>query len=63
MIKRNLGKSIPQAKVSRLVKKAFPNVEVRSKGLADGIVWGVYINSSFRPVNTWVQKAVDWYVT
>ncbi len=60
MIKKRFGKDITETKVARLVKKAHPSVDVRVKGSIDGLVWGIRIDSAFRPQNSWLQKAVTW---
>ena len=60
MIKKRFGRRIPDAKVARLVKKACPNVDIKTKGSADGVIWGVRVDNAYRPQNTWVQKAVSW---
>ena len=61
MIKKKFGKTIPQAKVARLIKKMFPHVIVKLKGSVYGIIWGVRIDSDCHPATSWLQKAVSWY--
>ncbi len=63
MIKKRFGKNIPEAKAARLVKRAHASVDIRLKGSVDGLILGVKIDNAFRPKNTWLQKAVTWYVT
>eukprot|EP00794_Sanderia_malayensis_P011011 gene11011-12174_t len=60
MIKKRFGKHIPDAKAARLVKRAHPNVDIRLKGSADGLIWGVRIDSGFRPQNSWLRKVSLW---
>lgn len=61
MIKKEFSRTIPQAKVARLIKKVFPNVIIKLKGSIYGIVWGVQINSECYPVSGWLQKTISWY--
>ena len=61
MIKKKFGRSIPQAKVGRLIKRVFPNVIIKLKGSIYGVIWGVRIDISYHPASAWLQKAISWY--
>lgn len=61
MIKKKFGRTLPQAKVARLIKKVFPNVTIKLKGSIYGIVWGVRIDHECHPTSQWLQKAISWY--
>ena len=62
MIRKKFGRTIPQAKVARLIKKVFPNITVKLKGSVYGVIWGIRIDSACHPASGWLQKAISWYV-